>query len=92
MTTPVIELETLDAELKAAIEAAENGPLVITSNGRPAYILRRLTDDDLIDDLLARNPSFLASIRRAREQKAAGKVKTLREIQAKYIADGSDDA
>ncbi len=41
-------------------------------------------DDDVADDLIARPPAFLETIRRARQQKTAGRVKRLEEVRRKY--------
>ena len=41
-------------------------------------------EDDLADELIAHHPDFQASVERARQQKEAGKVKTLAELRAKY--------
>jgi hypothetical protein len=79
-----IELETLDVKLQDLIEAAHDEPLVLTRQGKPAYIVRSLLDDDLADDLIALHPEFIESIERARQQKEAGQTKTLAEIRAKY--------
>ena len=85
MTTPhMIELETLDVSLQEVIEAAQDEPLVLTRQGKPVYVVRSLLDDDLADELIALNPDFIDSIKRARQQKAAGQTKTLTEIRAEY--------
>jgi PHD/YefM family antitoxin component YafN of YafNO toxin-antitoxin module len=85
MTTHVIDLERLDAKLRSAIDAADDEPLVILVRGRPAYLLRSLHDDDVLDELLALSPGFLDSIRLAREEKATGRVRSLAEVQAEYM-------
>ena len=41
-------------------------------------------DAHLADELIAQNPAFQSTVERARQQKAAGKVKTLAELRAKY--------
>ena len=79
-----LELRNLDAALRDAILAAHDEPIVLTEGGRPAYVIRSLTDDDLADELLTSNPDFLASIQIARQQKAQGRVKTLAELREQY--------
>lgn len=82
--TQLIDLESLDATLRDALEAAGEEPIVFTQDGQPLYILRSLIDDDVTDDLIALNPDFLESIRRARQQKVQGRTRTLAEIRAAY--------
>lgn len=92
MKSQILELESLDPKLRQAIESSDSAPVLILENGRPAYILRSLTDNDEIDELVAQSPLFLATIEQARRQKVAGRIKTLREIQAKYsVEPGGDD-
>ena len=79
-----LELNTLAAPLRDALRAANGEPLLLTDDGQPRYVVRRLVDDDLADEIIAQHPDFLASIQSARQQKAEGKVKALAEIRAKY--------
>jgi len=44
-------------------------------------------DNETIDDLIAQHPGFIASIRRARQQKAEGRVYSLAEVRGKYSTD-----
>ncbi|MBK6433261.1 hypothetical protein [Candidatus Amarolinea dominans] len=41
-------------------------------------------EDDVADDLIARHPAFLATIRRARQQKIAGRTRRLEDVRQKY--------
>ncbi len=79
-----IELDTLDARLQDRILAAVAEPILITEKKRPVLVIRSLLDDDVADDLIARHPAFLETIRRARQQKTVGRVKRLEEIRQKY--------
>jgi len=88
MNAQVLELEKLDTRLREAVHTVDRGPVLLSENGRPAYIVRDLDDDDLVDELIAQNPDFLESIRRARQQLAEGKGMTLAEVRAKYEASG----
>jgi hypothetical protein len=90
MTTQVLELENLDARLGAAIHRPDRGPVLLTENGKPVYIVRELDDDDLADELLEHDPGFLESIRRARQHIAEGKGITLAEARAKYAAQNDE--
>jgi len=58
--------------------------IVLTRHDRPVLIVRSLLDDDALDNLIAQHPAFLASIRRARQQKARGQVRRLSELRQKY--------
>ncbi len=50
-------------------------------------VIRNLLDDDTADELIVQHPGFQETIRRAREQKAAGRVKHLAELRKKYGTD-----
>ena len=54
------------------------------SSSEPQAVPHNSSEDDLADELIAQHPAFQASIERARQQKAAGKVKTLAELREKY--------
>ncbi len=84
MNTQVFELENLDARLREAVHTSGRGPVLLTENGRPRYIIRDLDDDDVVDELLAQNPAFLESIRMARQQVTEGKALSLAEMRVKY--------
>ena len=86
MNTQVFELESLDARLREAVHVSGHGPILLTENGRPRYVIRDLNDDDVVDELLAQNPKFLESIRSARQQITEGKALSLAEVRAKYAA------
>jgi len=79
-----IELDTLDAQLQDRILAAVAEPILITDRNRPVLVIRSLLDDDVADDLIARHPAFLATIRRAREQKTVGHTRRLEDVRQKY--------
>ncbi len=87
MTTQLFELEKLDVRLRTAIHQPDQGVVLLTENGKPAYIVCALDDDDLSDELLEHDPLFLESIRRARQHIADGKGISLAEARAKYAAD-----
>ena len=87
MTTQLLELENLDARLRAAIHRPDRGPVLLTENGKPAYIVRELDDEDLADELLEHDPKFLESIRQARQHISEGKGISLAEARAQYAAE-----
>ena len=77
MTT--IALEGLSETLRKQILKAIEEPVLVTDHGEPIFVVRSLLEDDLADELIAQHPAFQASIERARQQKATGRVKTLPE-------------
>lgn len=79
-----IELGELDAQLRDRMLAAVEEPVLITEDDQPLLVLRSLLDDDALDDLIARHPAFQESIRRARRQKAEGRVRSVADLRAKY--------
>jgi len=50
----------------------------------PQAVPHNPPEDDLADELIAQHPAFQASVERARQQKATGKVKMLAELREKY--------
>ena len=82
-----IDLDMLDAELRERFLAAVTEPVLVTEHERPVLVIRNLVDDEAADELIAQNPMFLDSIRRAREDKAQGRVRQLAELRAKYGLD-----
>lgn len=79
-----IALENLDKAVRDHVLKALQEPVLVTDGGKPILVVRNLLEDDVADDLIARHPTFKGSIRRARQQKAEGKVTTLDELWAKY--------
>jgi len=82
MTT--IALESLSKTVRDQVLRALQEPVLLTDDGKPLLVIQSLLDDEAVDDLIAQHPAFRASIERARQQKAAGKVKTLAELREKY--------
>ena len=85
MTT--IVLESLSKAVRDQVLQALQKPVLVTDDGKPILVVRSLLDDEAVDDFIAQHPAFKASIERARQQKAAGKVKSLAELREKYEAE-----
>ncbi|HEX4054429.1 MAG TPA: hypothetical protein VHX86_09200 [Tepidisphaeraceae bacterium] len=81
MKSKEISVEEFSLEAGKFLGQAQHSPLVIRSRRGPRLILRAVSDEELIDELVASNPRFRASVRRARRNRAAGKGISLREIQ-----------
>jgi hypothetical protein len=79
-----LRIESLDENMQRRLLKARQRPLLVTDQGSPVLVVRNLLDDDVADDLIAQNPEFRKTIRRARRQKALGHVKTLAELRRKY--------
>jgi len=71
----IAPLADVKARLSAYLEQAENeGPIVITRNGKPvAVLLAPHDDDDLENILIARSPRFQAVLNQSRRSIKAGK-------------------
>jgi hypothetical protein len=50
----------------------------------PPEVRLRIGITDVADELIVQHPDLAASVERARQQKAAGQVKTLAEVRRKY--------
>jgi hypothetical protein len=82
-----IALESLSMAVRSRVLKAIEEPVLLTDNGEPILVVRSLLDDDVADELIAQHPAFQASVERARQQKAAGQVKTLAELRQKYASE-----
>ena len=71
----IAPLADVKARLSAYLEQCkEEGPIVITRNGRPvAVLLAPVDDDDLEGLLLARSPRFQALLEKSRQSIRSGK-------------------
>ena len=71
----IAPLATVKAELSAYLDRCkEEGPIVITRNGKAvAVLLAPVDDDDLEGLLLARSPRLQAMLEKSRESIQAGK-------------------
>lgn len=71
----IAPLADVKARLSAYLEQAENeGPIVITRNGKAvAVLLAPYNDDDLENILIARSPRFQAMLNKSRQSIEAGK-------------------
>lgn len=73
MSLKTVSVEQLALETGRVVAQARKGPVLVQAAGQPTLVLRHLVDDDLADELLARNPEFRASIRKARKNRVEGK-------------------
>lgn len=66
----IVSIADIKARLSAYIkETEENGPVIITKNGRPAAVLLPVLDDDDLERLLlAYNPKFRQLIEAAEQR------------------------
>lgn len=71
----IAPLADVKARLSAYLDLAENeGPIVITRNGKAvAVLLAPLDDDDLENILIARSPRFQAVLNKSRQSIQAGR-------------------
>jgi len=78
----IAPLATVKAQLSAYLEQCkEEGPIVITRNGKAvAVLLAPLDDDDLEGLLLARSPRFQALLDKSRASIHAGKGLSSRQF------------
>jgi len=67
---PVAEIK---ARLSAYVDAAKEGPVVVTRNGRPVAVLVAAEGDEEVEDLLlAHSPRLRRILEASRQQIAAG--------------------
>jgi hypothetical protein len=76
-----ITAEQLALETGKFLGQAQRSPLVVRSEKGPTLLIRRVADDDLVDELLLANPRFRASIRRANRNRAAQRGVPLAKVR-----------
>jgi len=76
-----ITAEQFAMETGKFLDQAQRSPLLVKSGKGRALVVRPLDEDDLADDLVAESPRFRDSIRRARQDRAAGKGIPLRNVR-----------
>src|SRR5438105_11645830 len=70
----IASVADVKSRFSAYLKESENGPVIVTRNGRPVAVLLGLQDEDEIERLvLARSPWFQAILERSREQFREGK-------------------
>ena len=66
----VIPLSEAKANLSRYARLCHDEPVIVTVNGKPAFQLAPLTEqDDLVDDLLKHNPKFRAALKKRLNEK-----------------------
>jgi len=65
----IASVADVKARLSAYLQACEEGPVIITRNGKPAAVLLAVQDEDELERLvLAYSPKFHAILEAARRQ------------------------
>ena len=66
----VVPLSEAKANLSRYARLCRDEPVIVTVNGKPAFQLAPLTEqDDLVDDLLKHNPKFRATLKKRLKEK-----------------------
>ena len=69
----IVPVADVKARFSEYLKASENGPIVVTRNGRPVAALLSIVDEDEVERLaLAYSPKFQSILQASREQIAAG--------------------
>ena len=69
----IAPIADVKARLSAYIKDSEEGPVVVTRNGKPVAVLLSVQDEDELDRfMLAYSPKFRSVLDAAREQIQAG--------------------
>jgi prevent-host-death family protein len=70
----IASVADVKAKFSSYLKASEQGPVVVTKNGRPVAMLLSVTDEEEIERmLLAYSPKFQAILKVAEQQIQAGK-------------------
>ena len=63
------------------LKQAERGPVIVRSGRGRAILIRAMSEEDLVDELITSDPKFRASIRKARRDRRDGKFVSLAEAR-----------
>jgi prevent-host-death family protein len=85
----IASVADVKARFSVYLKESENGPVIVTRNGRPVAVLLGMQDEDEIERLaLARSPRFQsileASRRQFREGKGIPHEEFWRQMEAEY--------
>jgi prevent-host-death family protein len=70
----IVSVAEAKAQFSAYLKESEEGPVVVTRNGRPVVVLLAVRDDDELEDLiLVYSPRLQAILEKSRRQIRAGK-------------------
>ncbi|MGH7200610.1 MAG: type II toxin-antitoxin system Phd/YefM family antitoxin [Planctomycetaceae bacterium] len=65
----IASVADVKARLSAYLKESENGPVIVTRNGKPVVVLLAVTDEDELERLvLAHSPKFQAILEKSRRQ------------------------
>jgi prevent-host-death family protein len=78
ITVGVKELKNKTSEFLR--KAKDEGPVIVTSHGKPVAALMRLDPDEVEDFLLAHSPKIRAAVTRGIEDAKAGRVYSVEEL------------
>ncbi len=85
----IASIADVKARFSAYLKESENGPVIVTRNGRPVAVLLGMQDEDEIERLvLAHSPKFQAILEKSRQQIREGQRLSeedfWRELDAEY--------
>ncbi len=78
ITVGVKELKNRTSEFIRKVK--DEGPVIVTSHGKPVAALLGLEPDEVEDFLLAHNPRIRAAVKRGIEDAKAGRVYSVDEL------------
>src|SRR5215813_10655785 len=65
----IVSVADVKARLSAYLKESQEGPVILTRNGKPVAVLLAVTDEDELERLvLAHSPKFQAILGRSRRQ------------------------
>jgi prevent-host-death family protein len=85
----IASVAEVKARFSAYLKESENGPVIVTRNGRPVAVLLGMQDEDEIERLvLAHSPKFQVILEKTRQQIRDGQCLSeddfWRELDAEY--------
>ena len=86
MKLKTISIDELASKTRAVVGRAQKQPVLIRGSNGKTLILRRVIEDDLVDDLLLQHPGFRASLKAGMRRAAKGEGIPLAEARRRLGA------
>lgn len=79
----VTPIASFKSQMPSFLELARKEPVFITRNGRIAAVVEAITEDEVEDYLLERNPKFRSMLKRAAAKQGAMPLESYRKLRGR---------
>lgn len=88
----VVTMEEAKANLELYAEECQDGPVIVSKDGKPIFELIPIRDDEdaFMDRLIEQDAGFRSLVDSRREEAASGRVSKLEDLRARLLARAED--